>query len=510
MRINANISAIISNNSLQKAEDKLSQSLERLSSGYKINHASDDAAGMAISLKMKVQLRGLNQSDNNAADGVSVIQTAEGAIAEIQSMLERMKELSVQAANDTNSDTDREAIQMEINSLNKEIDRISSDTEFNSQPLINGNLERKVYTRGGIQGIEQFECSENIAAGDYELTVTSDARQAVVHTNAVNLPATIPQNMEGTITIDDYDIPIEKGDTADTVMTKLSSAMSLLGGKAFMTTDATSGNGDVDYAGYTTTGTINGNNLVLMTNEYGSKVSLNVKCNNPDLANALGMPGAAEDGGFTVTGKDVVASMGAGFANTATISTEGDMITVKDVDNKTFILQVPGDISKSKFTDVNGAAGGTATTSLNSSTELSFTQQVTDIGGMKVHVGANEDQYIPVEINAISTKRLNLDEVNVMSFKNASRSIEKIDNAISKVSAIRSQLGAYENRIEHTQNNLATSTENLTAAVSRMIDTDMAEEMTEYTSQNVLAQAGTSILSQANARPETALQLLQK
>ena len=129
---------------------------------------------------------------------------------------------------------------------------------------------------------------------------------------------------------------------------------------------------------------------------------------------------------------------------------------------------------------------------------------------MKVHVGANEDQYIAVEIEQISTYKLGLDQINVMSYYNAGRSIDKIDEAVSKVSSIRSTLGSYENRIEHTQNNIDTSTENMTAALSRMIDTDMAEEMTEYTSQNVLVQAATSILSQANARPETVLQLLQR
>ena len=140
MRIATNVSAIVSNNALQKSQDRLTKSIARLSSGYKINSSSDDAAGYAISEKMRLQLRGLNQADNNAADGVSVLHTAEGAMEEIQSMLARMKELSVQAANGTNSVDERSAIQSEIDSLNSEIDRISSNTEFNSQTLISGNL----------------------------------------------------------------------------------------------------------------------------------------------------------------------------------------------------------------------------------------------------------------------------------------------------------------------------------------------------------------------------------
>ena len=142
MRLNTNISAIIANNALQKAQDRLSNSIQKLSSGYKINSSADDPAGCAISEKMRVQLRGLSQSDNNVTDGISVLNTAEGGLIEIQSMLTRMKELSVQAANDVNSDDERSAIQGEIDNINKEIDRISSQTEFNTQSLIDGNLSR--------------------------------------------------------------------------------------------------------------------------------------------------------------------------------------------------------------------------------------------------------------------------------------------------------------------------------------------------------------------------------
>ena len=154
MRLNTNISAIIANNALQKAQDRLSNSIQKLSSGYKINSSADDPAGCAISEKMRVQLRGLSQSDNNVTDGISVLNTAEGGLIEIQSMLTRMKELSVQAANDVNSDDERSAIQGEIDNINKEIDRISSQTEFNTQSLIDGNLSRRVYS--DCQGVNQI------------------------------------------------------------------------------------------------------------------------------------------------------------------------------------------------------------------------------------------------------------------------------------------------------------------------------------------------------------------
>ena len=151
MRINTNVAAIVANNSLQKAEDRLNQSIKRLSSGYKINSSSDDPAGCAISEKLRLQLKGLSQADNNASDGVSVLNTAEGALSEIQSMISRMKELTVQAANDTNSAEERKAVQDEINNINTEIDRISQDTEFNSQSLINGNLTLRVLISLNVQ-----------------------------------------------------------------------------------------------------------------------------------------------------------------------------------------------------------------------------------------------------------------------------------------------------------------------------------------------------------------------
>ena len=177
MRINTNISAIISNNALQKAQNSLSDSIQRLSSGYKINSSADDPAGCAISEKMRIQIRGLQQANNNTTDGVSVLNTAEGAIVEIQSMLTRLKELTVQAANDVNSDDERSAIQQEIDNVNQEIDRISEQTEFNTQSLINGNLSRRVYS--DTQGVNQLSISDGYKAGIYGITITQDARQAV-------------------------------------------------------------------------------------------------------------------------------------------------------------------------------------------------------------------------------------------------------------------------------------------------------------------------------------------
>ena len=233
MRIGTNVAAIVANNALQKSQNNLSTSIERLSSGYKINGSKDDAAGCAISEKMRAQIRGLSQAQNNTADGVSVLNTAEGAITEIQSMLTRLKELSVQAANDVNSDDEREAIQKEIEQINNEIDRISDQTEFNTQPLINGNLSRRVYS--DYQGVNQLKISDSFTAGIYGVTVTQDARQAIAVGDTITMSGTakVTADQAGTISINGYNIDIVEGDTLDTIMDKVMDGANMAGGRAF-------------------------------------------------------------------------------------------------------------------------------------------------------------------------------------------------------------------------------------------------------------------------------------
>jgi flagellin len=488
------MSAIIANAQLTSNEDKLTLSLERLSSGYKINHSKDDPAGLAISQKMHSQIKGLEQADNNAQDGVSVLQTAEGAMTEIQSMLTRMKELTVQAANDVNSVDERAAIQEEIDSLNTEIDRIVNDTDFNTKSLINGNLERRVYSN--IDNVKQMEVSDGFTDGTYGITITQDAKKALVKGSGIGMTdtETITEDCVGTVTINGLAVNIEQGDTLGTIATKLANGTYMAGGTMINTADGVSPNkaeyGDTE--GYESVPASSGTDFVFMTNKYGSNEYMKVECDNPALAAKLGLPVSQ-----TETGKDVQADFTTsngervGFANSATMSTYGNTITVRDNNDKTFIVKVPGNAVAE-----NGGA-------------VDMEQEVTGIGTLRVHVGANENQIIDVNLPEVSVETLGLDNINVYTFTNASKAIEAVDNAVTKLSTLRSKIGAYSNRLDHTVSNLAVSDENLTAAYSRIMDVDMAEEMTEYTSANVLSQAATSILSQANARPETALQLLQ-
>ena len=495
MRINTNMSAIIANAQLSKTEDKLSLSLERLSSGYKINHSKDNPAGLAISQKMRSQIRGLDQANNNAQDGVSVLQTAEGAMTEIQAMLTRMKELSVQAANDVNSVDERAAIQEEIDSLNAEIERIANDTDFNTKSLLNGDLQRRVYSN--VPDVKQMEVTDGFQDGIYGITITADAQKAVVKGSTIGMSSTekITEDLAGTVVINGLTVTIDEGDTLGTIATKLAEGTYMAGGTLINADPAAAQNkaayGDTE--GYQSVAVATGTAFVFLSEEYGSNETMKVECDNPALAAKLGLPASEVQ-----TGTDVKADFSTnsgeriGFANSATMSTYGDTITVRDNNDKTFVVKVPGNVVASN--------AGT----------VSLEQEVTDMGTMRVHVGANENQIIDINLPEISVETLGLDHVNVYTHENASKAIASVDEAVTRLSTMRSKIGAYQNRLEHTTSNLGVSEENLTAAISRIMDVDMAEEMTEYTQANVLAQAGTSMLSQANARPETALQLLQR
>ncbi|MBE5963878.1 MAG: flagellar biosynthesis protein FlgL [Lachnospira sp.] len=491
MRINTNISAIITNNRLQSAQDKLALSLERLSSGKKINKSADDAAGMAISQKMAMQLRGLDQADKNAQDGISVVQTAEGGLNEVHSILQRMRELAVQAANGIYSPDERVALQNEVDALKDEVDRISRDTDFNTQALLDGGLARRVYP--DMEGFDFKYCSEKVDADIYGLTVDVDARQAVYESNAIDtttLTGGITEELAGRIIINGEAMDFEVGDTFDTVMSKLSevceyASINLMGVASLDTTAGTYEN-----AGYTPVSMEPGvmSNLVMVTVGYGTGEKIDVSFSNEKLANALGLTERIE-GGRNAEVSFATDANGelVGFTETATIRSYGNSITITDIGG--FEMQINLE---------DNLVGQTTMI------------DVTDMGRMTVHVGANENQIMDIDIPEMSANALAIEHINIRTSENAGRSITTLDTAIARVSEARSRLGAYQNRLEHTVSNLSVSTENLTTSLSRIEDTDMAEEMTNYTQLNVLSQAGVSMLSQANARPESVLQLLQK
>ena len=396
MRINYNVSAMISNNALSNSDSLLAQSLERLSSGYKINHAKDNPAGLAMSKRMNAQIQGLKIANQNASDGVSVIETADGAMNEISEILQRMNELSIQAANGTMSESDRKTVQEEISKLKEEITRIADVTEFNGQKILNGEFSLKGYTN------------------NIQVKVNAYSDQVATKMYTIN-KMTLIKNSDGT-----YDVAQNPPD--DTTNSVLDLGPDFPEGAKVDVKD----------------------DLVIIHGDNGFEMQLDIS--------------RVDFGG-------------------------GDSVE--------FALPNPPD-------PANPDDLGTA-----------LVIDATGIGAMRLQVGANEGQVLAVDIPAITLKNMEIENIDVSTQDGALDSIERLNAAVKYVSSVRGRLGAYENRLESTINNLDVSAENMTAAYSRIMDVDMAEEMTNYTTYQVLTQAGTSMLAQANERPAQVLQLLQ-
>lgn len=370
MRINYNVSAMISNNALSNSDDLLTKSLERLSSGLKINRAKDNPAGLAMAKRMNAQLEGISKATQNASDGISIIETVDGALSEIHSMIQRINELTVKAKNGIMVDEDRQLIQDEVSQLTSEIERVVETTEFNSQNLLNGEFDLKAYT--DVESVKISYCSDEVSVREYEI--------------------------EG----------------------------------AAVTYDA-----DGNIASFTAT--------------YGE-----------------------------------------GFPK--------DVQVTEILDNEVTLKGSQGFEMKLDLNAV--AAAGT-----NNIGDIKI--DATGIGAMRLQIGANEGQILAVRIPKVSLKDMGIDKLDVSTMEGAADALERMSGALGYVSSVRSRLGAYQNRLESSVNTLDITNENMTAAYSRIMDVDMAEEMANYTTYQVLTQAGTSMLAQANERPSQVLQLLQ-
>ena len=375
MKINYNVSAIIANAALSVNEKTYNVSSERLSTGFKVNHAKENPSGIAIAKRMNAQLRGLEHASQNASTAISVVSTAEGALTEMQSMVQRINELAVQAANGPKTDDDRAAIQEEVNELKEEIARMMEDTEFNGRKLLNGDCDLKGYS--DVEGISVGYYSDEVPVAKYSLSVTQP----------------LPRDAEGNIDLQEGDVTL------------------------------------------------------------------------------------LQDGSENA------------FPADAKIAYSGDKVTVT----------ASGEFEINFYMSDAYDAAGTS----------DITLDLTGMGAMRVQIGANEGQVLAIRIPEVSLRTLNIEDIDISTEAGAQEAIELSKQANAFISSVRARIGAYENRLEHTESSIDITEENMTSAFSRLMDTDMAEEMTEYTNQQVLNQAGISILTQANQRPSEMLQLLQ-
>lgn len=431
MRIQHNIAALNTHRNLGANQASAAKNLEKLSSGFKINRAGDDAAGLAISEKMRGQISGLDMASKNASDSISLIQTAEGALNETHSILQRMRELAVQSSNDTNVTDDRDALQKEISQLTEEIDRIANTTEFNTQKLLDGGF-KGTFQIGANEGQTIKMDVDNMSSASLGLSKTTVAETGVTVANGADGKQALK---DGTYTID--------------------------------------GNSDV----------------------RDSNGQLVGKANAGDGKITLGDTGATD--ALTFTEKDALK--------------EGATITIKD----------------GKATLKTELKDGTAPANVTKLGAGKYTISGTDVLKDNVKVGTFDStgKSVSIEIGkdtvkfkasdlGVTTefaagKGFEIAGVDISTREQASGTITAIDSAIKKVSDQRSSLGAVQNRLEHTINNLGAASENLTAAESRIRDTDMAAEMMAFTKNNILSQAAQSMLAQANQQPQGVLQLLQ-
>ncbi|MEK3978410.1 flagellin [Psychrobacillus sp. FSL K6-2836] len=542
MRINHNIAALNTHRQLNTASTQQSKSMEKLSSGLRINRAGDDAAGLAISEKMRAQIRGLDQASSNAQDGISLIQTAEGALNETHDILQRMRELADQSANGTNTNDDRKAIQDEVKQLKEEIDRIGNTTEFNTQKLLNGNLKASA---GASVGQDSTTGTKIGKQENATLTATAAlAGLAVADGDFVSEKITIDGtevqlNFQNLTT--DEKTAIKAGSATGASTDAQNKAKDLIVAKINEAIDAQGANVD-HISGY-----ISGGNLVLESGKDGTTSAIKTDGTTGVMdkvmgaAGATGATGTSKYNGTTITDdstllvnlgdrqlevtlahgadvdstvamKDLAKSLqdsinaAIGTYNGASGATSSDAAYINDVkvnvtdDGKLQVVSEDGPIS---FTDKVGASVVE---------NLGLSQAQTDAssnGGMTFQIGANKGQTITFGVNDMRSAALGISSVDVSSQAGASNALENLDKAIKTVSSERSKLGAVQNRLEHTINNLNTSSENLTAAESRIRDVDMAKEMMNQTKNSILSQAAQAMLAQANQQPQGVLQLLR-
>ena len=464
MVVQHNMQAANANRMLNVTTSAQSKSTEKLSSGYRINRAADDAAGLTISEKMRKQIRGLDQASTNAQDGVSSVQTAEGALTEVHSMLQRMNELATQAANGTNSkDSDRQAIQDEIDQLTTEIDRVSETTKFNETYLLKGEAGTK--------------------------TINMKAHDA-------GLKGTLTDNGDGTATfvmdaLKDGD-SVSIGGKTYTIGSKKADVETVFDDKITKADDKF---------------TVNGQEITIVANYSVAGKDADQKAGKYAVADAKAL---VKDGATVKFGTDEYKVM-----------TDGDTDGIDDTDASVISKDVAYGLASKELLAANqiGDTKGVAeVANAGNKADGSFTittgkAEVANSLSFSLHVGADADMTnkIQVNIDAMDSASLGIKGLNVKddSGNAATYAVDAISDAISKVSSQRSSLGAVQNRLEHTINNLDNVVENTTTAESRIRDTDMAEEMVNYSKNNILAQAGQSMLAQANQSNQGVLSLLQ-
>jgi flagellin len=494
MRINHNIAALNTHRQLNSASTAQGKSMEKLASGLRINKAGDDAAGLAISEKMRGQIRGLDMASKNAQDGISLISTAEGALNETHDILQRMRELAVQSSNDTNTSDDRKKIQSEVDQLSKEITRISNNTEFNTQNLMAGGLNNT------------FHIGSN-AGQNISLSINAmDAHSLGIAGSTTKLGSSFTHNGTNISGVTDTGRNLDAGTDYNIDVVKTAAAQGVAIAKTAGTGTAAA-TGSVDYTGFTGT--------------QNTAYTVKVATVSGDVAdNSITAISYSKDGGNTWATATVNSGDATFDGLVWTVGTEasGNKFAVGDeysftanAAKATLQLQKGSTDIGSAVTVYYGSTNATLGDAASDKTvKASFDFSTLASASSSNFTITSDSSTAAVISNGVVTNAADAKAgINVSTQSTANAAITKINDAITKVSEERSKLGATQNRLEHTINNLNTSSENLTAAESRIRDVDMAKEMMNQTKNSILAQAAQAMLAQANQQPQGVLQLLR-
>lgn len=537
MIINHNLASLNTLNSLNKNESATQKSLEKLSSGLRINSAADDAAGLAISEKMRGQIRGLDQAKSNSQDGISLVQTAEGALSETTSILQRMRELAVQSSNDTATDSDRTQIQKEVSQLSSEIDRIANTTQFNTKNLLDGSLQ----------------AGSSVALGTKLNSVsmeTSATQGTSIGSVVLSTPITVTANTDSYLNInvdgagaEEINIAAGTYSTASDFVAAVNDAIgnnSNLAGKvtaeltsdgklsfvsastgtssSVAVTDGTTDTGALAlYVGTPaeTTGTAaattasgtstlisladaDGNNYGLKS---GNQINISVFVGGQEKTASLAVTSST-------TLSDLAGKIQDAIGGSSSVSISNNQIQITGQAGESYNVSNLTLSAQKSSTDTTATATNFSS-DLSAYTETQAAKDIRTDGSLTFQIGANQNQTMSVDISKMDTQALSLSSLDLSTQAGAESAITVIDNAINKVSDERAKLGAYENRLDHTINNLTTSSQNMTSAESRIRDVDMASEMTTYQKNSVLQQAAQAMLAQANQQPQQVLSLLK-
>ena len=527
MIINHNMNALNAHRNMNVNNTAAGKSMEKLSSGLRINRAGDDAAGLAISEKMRGQIRGLTQASRNASDGISMIQTAEGALSETQNILQRMRELSVQSSNDTNTAADRESIQKEIEQLTEEIDRIGNNTEFNTQSLLKGDGSTKLEATGVViadmtKGTDvetteakvEFKVADNTA--DTKATLKLNGQEIKINAGNGATKADVATAIKKQL-----ELEIEKNDL-------LKGQFKVTANGETVTVEAVKGG---DYAGSKGKLEVTGDAGVTtnLTNVGGTAITNAANTAVKGEGTTTGATAASTKITLPDNVDDIQALIGKGItlgdtqiefydASKGAYTGNAVGVDISKVDGNTLHLEEA--IIAQTQDKIKGATlsidNGNNNVLIVSSTEKGANSTVNVQDGAKnegfeatFQVGANSNQTIAISIGDMRADALGIKSVDLRTAEGSQEATSTIQAAIEKVSTERAGLGAVQNRLEYTISNLDNTTENLTSAESTLRDVDMAKEMMTFSKNNILNQAAQAMLAQANQQPQNVLSLLR-